>query len=407
MARIDKVIAAGRTYSVLCLTLTIATVAFATADLNRWILLSHARESLARWIVCDFIVEDFEDWWVHQKISGQPVTGLYQVSEELRTSRERYYSGFGSAVVARQRANWLVSVVQPTRSAPVDEATASIPDVRADIPDLLTWKHVVRASEISSKTFEKMSSDESAVELARIGLNGIFKKDNPDKAARLPKVLKEDWGADGRWLTLVSAQDKAALQLTEIVNSASIPVPANSQPPAAYRQLERASLNSTVRVPLIDIDVATRRAIWLLIVLVLLNSLVLQATLEELKVSDLAQCEEPWLLVDGIGGLRRVLSSLWLAVMALSPLMIAAIVSVTLVLRRSSGGVSAKQALVEALVLAVLTAIGGWSSFKTYEILRSARNRLAAPESVLQVRTESPTPQSEVPGPAEETLSDN
>ncbi len=376
MARIDRVIAAGRTYSILFLTLAIATTAVAATDINRWITLSEAREALVHWIVCDFIAEDFEDWWSAQQANGHAVTDVFQISKDLQTSRERYYTGFGSAVVAKQHADWSVSVRQPTRSTAATQAVGSIPDVRAEIPDLLAWNLRIRSSDIPSTVFSRASNVDSAIELGVIALNREFKKNNPEKAAVLPTILREEWSADARWLTLESEKEKAALQLKEIVRAAKVVTPVDSQPPASYRELERAFLTSTVRVPVIDVEVPTQSALWLLACLVLLNCLVLQVTLTELNLGDIEQREEPWLMLDGRSGLARVLSNLWLAVTVVSPVMVPSAVLLTLALRARTGGLSATRVLAAASFLVSLAVVGGWCSMKTYRLLQSVNSRL-------------------------------
>jgi hypothetical protein len=218
MAKIDKIIAAGRTYSILFLSLGIGATAVAATETSHWISLSRARQAAGHWILYDFIDEDFEDWWANQKVTGGKVTSQYRMSPDLQAGRERYYTSFGAARVAKQAAAWKVVVGQPTRSHPETPATANIPDVRAEIPDLLGWDTAVESSELPSRVFSPLSDVEAAGELGAIALNDEFKKNNPAKAAALPALLKDDWSADGRWLTLQSEKEKAASQLAEIVS---------------------------------------------------------------------------------------------------------------------------------------------------------------------------------------------
>jgi len=253
---------------------------------------------------------------------------------------------------------------------------ASIPDVRAEIPDLLAWNLRIRSSEIPSRVFSRASNVHSTIELGVIALNREFKKNNPEKAAGLPAILREEWSADARWLTLESEKEKAALQLKEIVRAAKVITPMDSQPPASYRELERTFLTSTVRVPVIDVEVPTQSALWLLAGLVLLNCLVLQVTLAELDLADIQQREEPWLLLDGRSGLARVLSNLWLAVTVISPVMVPSAVLLTLALRARAGGISATRVLAATSFLVSLAVVGGWCSMKTYRLLQSANSRL-------------------------------
>ncbi len=56
---------------------------------------------------------------------------------------------------------------------------------------------------------------------------------------------------DNRWLCLGSEMDKAAFQLEEVARAAKVAATKDSFPPALYRDVERALMTATVKVPVI------------------------------------------------------------------------------------------------------------------------------------------------------------
>ena len=150
MAKVDKVVAASRTYSVLLLTLTVAVVVVGTKEFTGWLLLSEGRTAISQWIVANLIKDDFEDWWYRQQTEKRAITDTFTLSEWLRSGREQTYSGFGAAFVkSLESATWSVSVRQPSRQAQEAKSVPGIPEVpdtRASIPDLLPWTRIVDLS---------------------------------------------------------------------------------------------------------------------------------------------------------------------------------------------------------------------------------------------------------------------
>jgi len=381
MARVDKVVTSGRTYSVVLLTLTIAVATVTAAEVSRLLLLSQARTTLSHWIVCDFLIEDFEDWWYRQKTSGSKVTDQFVLSADLHGGRERYYSNFGSAVVVGQGSSWFIAVRQPARSAGT-AGLPNIPDVRAYIPDLLPWIDEVHLPELAPKILEPLSTEEAAIEEAKLGLDSEYKRTHPQAVARLPAILKEDWSADRRWLTLGSEKEKGALQLREIARAARVSTAQDSTPPAIYRDTERTLTTSTVKVPLIDAEMPTQSALWVLAVLVFLTGIVLQATLERLESENLQEREELWLLIDAKPGVSRVLAMIWLSITLASPVLIPIIVLVVILLRATASGGSIVGAFAGASPLVLLALVSSWSSRKTYRMLKKANHKPEATVSV-------------------------
>lgn len=375
MARVDKVVTAGRTYSVVLLTLTIAVAAVTATEVTRWLLLGKARTALSHWIACDFLTEDFEDWWYRQKTSGSKVSDPFTLSADLRNGRERYYTGLGSAFVQGQGFSWSISVRQPSRSVNEAKGLPSIPDVRADIPDLLPWTDRIDLTELTQKILEQQSPDDAAIEEGKLALNNIYKTNHPEVTARLPAILKEEWSVDNRWLTLGSEKEKAALQLREIARAARVNILQDSFPPAIYRDAERILTTSTVKVPVIDTEMPTQNALWVLAVLVFLNAVVLQATLERLESEKLQEREELWLLLDATPGVSRVLSTIWLSITLVSPVLVPVVVLVVILLRATAGGGSVVGAFASGSPLVLLALGGSWCSTKICRILKRATSQ--------------------------------
>jgi len=196
-------------------------------------------------------------------------------------------------------------------------------------------------------------------------------------------------GRDNRWLYIGAEKDKAALQLQEIAGAAKIAVAKDSFPPAVYREVERALTTSTVKVPVIDTEMPTQNALWVLSLLVLLNCLVLQVTIERLQDEKVQEREEPWLLIDAKPGLSRVLSTTWLAITLATPIAAPAVVLVSVLMRRRAGTTSSITAVTMAVLLLLLMAGGAWSSARILTMLRGIVLPKPTP-SAATVGTEEP-----------------
>ncbi len=392
MAKVDKIVAAGRTYSVVLLTLTVAVAAVATTEFGRWRLLSQARAATAEWIVADLIKDDFEFWWGGQQTDGRPVTDAYAFSDWLRKGRDQPYTAFGSACVrSTGSAGWLVAVHQPQSPPeycrlPPPKGIPEFPeppDVRASIPDLLPWTRDVDFSELHKTVLGPLPGDGAAIEGARLALNQEYLKTHPETAARLPALLKNPMSVDSRWLYIGSQMDKASFQLQEVARTAKVAVTKDSFPPAVYRDVERALTTSTVKVPVIDTEMPTQNALWVLSLLVFLNCLVLQATLERLQGEDLQQCEEPWLLIDAKPGLSRSLSTIWLTIALAAPVAAPAVVLGSVLLRAKAGTTGSMGAVAMSLLLLLLMAAGTWCASRIYRMLRTAASIPATPAATV------------------------
>ena len=379
MSAIDKTISSGRRYSLLLLMLMISAGAIVAPEAGRWIHLSQARAAVADWVLHDFLSEDFEDWWYDQQVNGRPVTDQYQAFEKDRLSveYEHYYSGFGAVRLAREPSgSFLVSVAQPSREAKPTPAAQQIPDTRADILDLRPWRQEVAPSASFLWAVKPLSSEDAAVLAGVIALNTEFKRSNPEKAARLPKLLNEDWSADKRWLALGAERDRAALQLTELANGLGIEVKPETTIPASYRILERKLTSSEFKVPVIDVEMPTQIALWSLAALVLLIAILLQVTLEQMTVDELQSREEEWLLLDAKDGISFFLSRAWLAFLALAPVAVPLCIVGILIQRVGVGDVSAWYASAAGLAAIALAAAGTYSAFRSCRRVLSANKRL-------------------------------
>src|SRR5260221_2759415 len=367
MPAIDKTISSGRRYSLLLLMLMISAGAIVAPEAGRWTHLSQARAAVADWFLHDFLLEDFEDWWYNQQVSGRSITDQYQAFEKdrLGVEYEHYSTGFGAVRLARAPSgSFLVSAAQPSREAKPTPATLQIPDTRADILDLRPWKQEVAPSASFLWAVRPLSSGEAAVLAGVIALNTEFKKNNPEKAARLPKPLNEDWSADKRWLALGAERDRAALQLTELAKGLGIELKPETTIPASYRLLERKLTSSAFKVPVIDVEMPTQIALWSLAALVLVTAILLQVTLEQMTVDELQAREEEWLLIDAQGGISFFLSRAWLAFLALAPVAVPLCIVGILVQRVGVGDVSAWYAAAAGLAAIALAAAGAYSAFR-------------------------------------------
>jgi hypothetical protein len=400
MAKVDKIIAAGRTYSVVLLTLAVAVTTVGTAEFARWLLLSQARAAVAQWIVADLIKDDFEDWWHGQQTKGRSITDPYAYSDWLRNGRDQPYLGFGSACVRSISATaWSMSVHQPqmppeycrvpsTKGIP---AVPEPPDIRASIPDLLPWARDVDFTELHKNILGPLAGDGAAIEGARLALNQEYLKTHPEVAERLPALLKNPMSVDNRWLYLGSEMDKAAFQLEEVARAAKVARTKDPFPPALYRDVERALTTATVKVPVIDTEMPTQNALWVLSLLVILNCLVLQVTLDRLRDENVQEREEQWLLIDAKPGLPRMLSTTWLAIMVVAPIAAPSLVLMTVVMRARAGTISSVGAVAMGVLLLLLIAGGVWSSFRILTMLRAIGTAKPSP-AALAVAT---TPESE------------
>jgi hypothetical protein len=392
MAKVDKIVAAGRTYSVVLLTLTVAVAAVGTTEFGRWRLLGQARAATSEWIVADLIKDDFEFWWQGRQSDGRPITDAYTFSKWLRTGRDQTYSGFGSVCVRSINSpTWSISVHQPQTPpefcrVPQPKGIPEVPeppDVRASIPDLLPWTRDVDFSELHKNILGPLPGDGAAIEGARLALNQEYMQTHPEVAERLPALLKNPMSVDNRWLYVGSEMDRAAFQLQEVARAAKIAVAKDSFPPAVYRDVETALTTSTVKVPVIDTEMPTQNALWVLSLLVFLNCLVLQVTLDRLQGEDLAEREEPWLLIDAKPGLSRLLSTTWLAITLAAPVMAPAVVLAGVLLRARAGTTSSAGAGAMGVLLLLLMAAGAWCSTRIYGMLRTAVSKPAMPAAVV------------------------
>jgi hypothetical protein len=361
--------------------LMISAGAIVAPEAGRWIHLSQARAAVAIWFLHDFLSEDFEDWWYNQQVSGRSVTDRYQAFEKdrLGVEYEHYYTGFGAVRLARNPSDsFLVSVAQPSREAKpsATPATLQIPDTRADILDLRPWKQEVAPSASFLWAVRPLSSEEAAVLAGAIALDTEFKKNNPEKAARLPKPLNEDWSADKRWLALGAERNKAALQLTELAKGLGIELKPETTIPASYRILERKLTSSEFKVPVIDVEMPTQIALWTLAALVLLTAILLQVALEQMTVDQLQTREEEWLLIDAKGGISFLLSRAWLAFLALAPVAVPLCIIGILVQRVGVGDVSAWYAATAGLAAIALATAGAYSAFRSCRRILSANSAL-------------------------------
>lgn len=409
MAKVDKIVAAGRTYSVVLLTLAVAVTAVGTAEFARWLLLSQARAAVAQWIVVDLIKDDFEEWWLGQQTKSRSITDPYTFSDWLRTGRDQPYSGFGSACVRSISVTaWSISVHEPQMPpeycrVPPPKGIPEVPeppDIRASIPDLLPWARAVDFTELHKNILGPLPGDGAAIEGARLALNQEYLKTHPEVAERLPALLKNPMSVDNRWLYLGSEMDKAAFQLEEVARAAKVATTKDSFPPALYRDVERALTTATVKVPVIDTEMPTQNALWVLSLLVILNCLVLQVTLDRLRDENVQEREEPWLLIDAKPGLPRVLSTTWLAITVVAPIAAPSLVLMTVVMRERAGTISSTGAVAMGVLLLLLTAGGAWSSFRILTMLRGigSANATPAPLTVAETpKAESLTKQEKAP----------
>jgi len=396
MARVDKIVAAGRTYSVVLLTLTVAVAAVGTAEFARWLLLGQARAGVSQWIVADLIKNDFEDWWTFRQADKRAITDTFAFSDWIRSGREQTYSGFGAAFVRPLAgATWSISVRQPSRQATQGKSIPGVPempDIRANVPDLLPWTRAVDLSELHKKILAPLSDTDAAIENATLGLNQAFKESHPDVTARLPALLKNDMSVDKRWLYIGSEEDKAALQLQEVARAAKIAVANDSFPPAVYRDIERTLTTSTVKVPVIDTEMPTQNALWVLSLLVFLNCLVLQVTIERLQDEKVQECEEPWLLIDAKPGLSGALSKAWLTITVAAPIAAPAVVLISVLARVRAGTTTSASALAMMVVLLLLIAGGAWSSVRILAMLRGIVLAKPTPSAAaMPAKEESPS----------------
>jgi hypothetical protein len=138
-------------------------------------------------------------------------------------------------------------------------------------------------------------------------------------------------------------------------------------------------MTSLVRVPVIDVQMSTQTALWILAGLVFLNGLLLQATIQDLTPEDILQREEVWLVLDGQRGLARVLAAAWLWMIVVSPIVVPSSILLSAVLRAMAGGWSAGGLFWTTLLAISLAVLGGWCSTKTFRILRSANTRSIEP----------------------------
>jgi len=380
MARIDKVVATGRTYAALSLTLALTATVVAVGEAKRWLALSHARQTIAYWTVCDFLEEAFEDQWLQRKVEKRPVTDVFEPPRELENGNENYYSGFGAALVKRAKSGYSIAVKQPSKLAPLPGDFAHVPDLRAEIPDLLPWSQWVATSEALRSTLAPLSKSEAAVEIARMALNEEFKRTNPRKAARLPAWLQDEWSADSRWLTLRSEKERVELQLEELLKAEGISREPESHVPAPYRQLERSVIASEIRIPIIDLEMPTSAALWTLAGMVFLVSVLLAATLEGLEIEALPHREELWLLLDSHRGSPAALAGTWLVLLVLAPIVVPLFGIAYLFLRLLAGDSVVVSFVTVSSVLGLLAVAGGWYSCSAVGRLRAARSASLASE---------------------------
>jgi hypothetical protein len=389
MAKVDKIIAAARTYSVVLLTLAVAVTAIGTTEFTRWLLLSQARAAVSQWIVADLIKDDFEEWWYRQQTEGHAITDTFTLSETLRSGREQTYSRFGAAFVRLMNCDtWSISVRQPSRLAPQAKnvpGVPEIPDIRASVPDLLFWTRNVDSSELQKKILAPLSKDDAAIENSRLGLAQVYKESHPDVAKRLPALLQNDMSVDNRWLHIGAEKDKAALQLQEVARAAKVAVANDSFAPSVYRDVERTLTTATVKVPVIDTEMPAQNALWVLSFLVFLNCLVLQVTLDRLQDENVKEREEPWLLIDAKSGLSRMLSTTWLAITFVTPIAAPCVVLVSVLMRARAGTISSMSAIAMGVTLLMLTAGGAWSSARILAMLHAITVPKSAPTAATSI----------------------
>lgn len=352
-------------------------------------MLSQARAAVSQWIVADLIKDDFEDWWYRQQTGGRAITDTFTLSGWLRSGREQTYSGFGAALLrSLDRDTWSVSVRQPSRLAAQEKnvpEVSEIPDIRASVPDLLFWNRDVDLSELHKKILAPLSEADAAIENGRLGLNQAFKESHPDIAKRLPALLKNDMSVDNRWLYIGAEKDKAALQLQEVARAAKVAVANDSFAPSVYRDVERALTTATVKVPIIDTEMPTQNALWVLSFLVFLNCLVLQVTLDRLQDENVQEREEPWLLIDAKPGLSRVLSKTWLAITFVAPIAAPCLVLISVLMRARAGTISSMGAIAMGVPLLLLIAGGAWSSARILAMLHAITVAKSAPTAATSI----------------------
>jgi hypothetical protein len=374
MARIDKVISAGRTYAVLSLTLALTAAVLAVGEAKHWLSLLHARQVLADWIVFDLVEDDFEEWWSKQETENRSVADPFQLSQDLQDGQERYYSGLGAVFVKKVDSGFSVTVKQPSRTRATSEYLSQVPDPRAVIPGLIHWSRLSAASKLLKNTLAPLPDSEAAILLATIGLNKEFKKNHPRKTARLPEWMRDEWSADKRWLTLRSEKDRLELQFSEILKVNGIQKEGDPQPPSRYRELERSIIASQIRVPIIDIEMQASVALWFLAVLISLDSILLAIALEEIDKEALPQREELWLLLDARQGAAAALAVAWQFFLVLSPIVVPLLGIAYILLRLRAGDGRVVSSVVECSGFVLLAVLSAWFSYRTSNRLRALRS---------------------------------
>lgn len=373
MPTVDKKVSGARGYSLILLTLMVAAGVVVASEADRWILLKQARVAVAQWLLHDFIVEDFEDWWLNRQVEKRSIGDAYHAFSGDRLgsgpTHELYYSGFGAARLESSPSRYFIFIGQPSRDIPTPNAKSDIPDTRADIPDLRPWRMQVHSSETIANIEKPLSKEDTAILVGVVGLNKEFKKNNPEKAQQPPKLVREEWSADKRWLALGAERDKAALHVA-VTSSAGVEKAADDTMPKPYRTLERKLVSALVKVPVIDVELPTLGALWSLATLALIIAVLLRFALADITVESMAERQEDWLVLDAKNGLALFLARAWIIASALAPMIIPTGIVLIEVLRWMAADKGLGGLLIET---AAAITLGGAGCYISASIFRRAR----------------------------------
>jgi hypothetical protein len=353
MAQVDKQISAARRFALLLLTISFAAAFLVGREVQTWRKIGRARELMAYWFVCNMLRENLEllDRLGRRNDSPASFTHLYA----------QHIEGKFQVEMPQKSGDPFWVFYEPNRRLG-DNEPALFPEHAGHRP----WNRKIISSRLEEANRELTTAEAVRIAKARASPRSPEARDDPrhEHMSKDPRWAAAAFGmtdAEGEFGVLTGAprgEDRRIDLVTE------------------YFKFERAATSAEFKVPLLDVTMSTDLALWILMLLLLLQCILLSDAVSNIQGS-VGERDEPWLLLDYNTGSAAAVARVWLAFILLAPILTATAHLIYLSVRFSSGEGSRTNLILTGIVLSTLAAFGTRLTFRTIQSLRQARRQIA------------------------------
>lgn len=305
MAQVDRHVVSARSLCLAVLILITTSIYVASNDRQDKKTLHKAGQLLAYWILCNELQEDYKDFRAFNE------TGNY-TTETDRLVRIGYYSGLGQTHLYRLADSYEIKLVQPRAGGAMQQ-----------IPDLRPWKKTVGSDLTLRIIFEPASElQKSLAEFGKAAQDEFKNQATEEELNNANSSLLDSRQFDHVWSSLDYDKYKTRLQLDEYMRAHDLTPIDEEIPTTNYKKLERHLYASTIRVPVINLDLSSGVALWALSGVAFVLLVVIRSRVQIIADSRVSSFSEPWILLDANSWMARTTAALWMGSIALAPAII-------------------------------------------------------------------------------------